>query len=198
MWKREESAPAPELPETLAPSREPGPASAPPAPRARASIGRSIAIRGEVTGEEDLVIEGRVDGAVDLKQHSVTVGSGGLVKAGITGRMVTVEGTVQGDIRAEEVVVLRSTAVVQGDITTPRLVLEDGASFRGAVDMGDKPEARVPVGSAPRVDRVGSAADGKPADAKPADAKPADAKPAASAPPNQGGKGGGSAALAGT
>jgi cytoskeletal protein CcmA (bactofilin family) len=90
------------------------------------------------------------------------------------------------------VVVLRSTAVVQGDITTPRLVLEDGASFRGAVDMGDNSEARAPVGSAPvgpapRADRVGSAAD----------ARAADAKAAASAPPNQGGKGGGSASLSG-
>jgi cytoskeletal protein CcmA (bactofilin family) len=183
MWKRDETALAPELPETLAPIREPGPASTRTASRPQASIGRSITIKGEVTGDEDLVIEGHVDGAVDLKQHSVTVGPEGQVKAGVAGRVVTVEGTVHGNLRAEEVVVLRSTARVQGDITAPRLVLEDGASFRGAVDMGAKPEGRAPVGSALRVEREGSATDGR---------------PAASVPPTQGGKGGGGAASAGT
>lgn len=189
MWKREESAHVPELPETLTALREPGPAPTPTAARVRASIGRSITIRGEVTGEEDLVIEGRVDGSVDLKQHAVTVGPGGMVKAGIAGRIVTVEGTVQGDLHGEEVVVLRSTAVVQGDITTPRLVLEDGASFRGAVDMGDRPGGRAVGGSAPPGDRVGAVAE-----AKAAEAKAADARAAASAPPGQGGKGAGGAA----
>jgi len=90
-----------------------------------------------VTGDEDLLIEGSVEGSVDLKQHAVTVGSEGRVRAGITGRVVTVEGTVHGDLRADEMVVLRSTAQVEGDITAPRVVLEAGASFRGAVDMGD-------------------------------------------------------------
>jgi len=89
-----------------------------------------------VTGDEDLIIEGKVDGSVDLKQHSVTVGVEGQVKAGVTGRAVTVEGSVEGDLRAEEIVVLRSSARVLGDITAPRVVLEDGASFRGAVNMG--------------------------------------------------------------
>lgn len=139
MWKKDDASQALEPPPVTPPSK-PRPNEIPAAgatTRGRASIGRSITIRGEVTGDEDLLIEGRVDGSVDLKQHSVTVGAEGLVKAGITGRVVTVEGTVEGDLRAEEVVVLRSTARVQGDVTAPRLVLEDGASFRGAVDMGD-------------------------------------------------------------
>jgi cytoskeletal protein CcmA (bactofilin family) len=94
-----------------------------------------------VTGDEDLLIEGRVDGSVDLKQHSVTVGPEGQVKAGIAGRVVTIEGTVEGDLRAEEQVVLRSTASVKGDITAPRVVLEDGATFQGGVEMGDPARA---------------------------------------------------------
>lgn len=113
----------------------------------RATIGRSITIKGEVSGDEDLLIQGRVDGTVDLKQHSVTVGGEGKVNANITGRVVTVEGEVEGDLQAEEQVILRNSARVQGDIQAPRVVLEDGASFRGLVDMGDKSKAQGKAGS---------------------------------------------------
>lgn len=107
----------------------------------RATIGRSIIIKGEVRGEEDLLIQGQVDGSVDLKEHAVTVGGDGRVKADISARIVTVEGQVEGDLRAKEQVILRSSARVQGDLTAPRVVLEDGASFRGLVDMGEGVEA---------------------------------------------------------
>lgn len=135
MWKKEDTAQdetrgAPS-PAVRAPEPPRSPSSSP------ATIGSSITIRGEVTGDEDLLIEGRVDGSVDLKKHTVTVGAEGQVKAGISGRVVTVEGRVDGDLNAEEMVVLRSSAQVQGDITAPRVVLEDGASFRGGVDMGE-------------------------------------------------------------
>jgi cytoskeletal protein CcmA (bactofilin family) len=158
MWKKEDML-APTRPEVAPPTRpevaatrpemaaarpEPAPSadrSGPSkAPRERATIGRSITIRGDVTGDEDLLIQGRVDGSVNLKQHSVTVGSEGEVKANISGRVVTVEGSVEGNLSAEEQVILRSSARVQGDIAAPRLVLEDGARFRGGVDMGETPE----------------------------------------------------------
>ncbi len=103
----------------------------------RATIGPSITIKGEVSGDEDLLIQGRIDGSVNLKLQSVTVGREGRVKANISGRIVTVEGEVEGDLRAQEQVILRSSARVQGDITAPRVVLEDGANFRGLVDMGE-------------------------------------------------------------
>jgi cytoskeletal protein CcmA (bactofilin family) len=103
----------------------------------RATIGRSITIKGEVTGDEDLLIQGRVDGSIDLKQHAITVGREGEVKANITGRIVTVEGKVEGNLSADEQVILRASATVQGDISAPRVVLEDGARFRGGVDMAD-------------------------------------------------------------
>ena len=104
---------------------------------ALATVGRKIKIRGEVTGEEDLLIEGYFEGSVDLRSHSVTVGSEGSVKASIRGRTVIIEGKVQGDLAAEEQIVLLSSASVEGDLAAPRVVLEDGAYFRGGVDMGD-------------------------------------------------------------
>ena len=135
MWKKEEvPSPSPAPQSSAAPRVE---RHASPAAGERATIGRSITIRGEVTGDEDLLIQGRVEGSVDLKQHSVTVGSEGDVKASINGRVVVVEGRVDGNIHAEEQVILRTSATVQGDITAPRVVLEDGARFRGGVDMGD-------------------------------------------------------------
>lgn len=135
MWKREGT---PEPASTGRPEPVPGPERVKPmkATGERATIGSSITIRGEVTGEEDLLIQGRVEGSVNLKQHSVTVGREGEVKADIVGRVITVEGNVEGDLTADEQVVLRSSALVQGDITAPRVVLEDGARFRGGVDMG--------------------------------------------------------------
>jgi cytoskeletal protein CcmA (bactofilin family) len=141
MWKKEEMpapTPTPRMDTTPAPERSaPAPTSHSHATGERATIGRSITIRGEVTGDEDLLIQGRVDGSVDLKQHSVTVGREGEVKANIIGRVVTVEGKVEGNLSADEQVILRASATVQGDISAPRVVLEDGARFRGGVDMGE-------------------------------------------------------------
>jgi cytoskeletal protein CcmA (bactofilin family) len=138
MWKKDET---PE--QATEPRREPPretrerSGSTPPAGGPPAAIGRSIRIRGEVSGDEDLLIQGHVDGTVNLGQHAVTVGSEGEVKADITARLVTVEGRVVGDLTAQEQVILRGSARVEGDITAPRVVLEDGAQFRGGVDMGE-------------------------------------------------------------
>ncbi len=141
MWKKDE----PTRPTTADSSPAQAPAATrPPAPSRpaasgaeRAVIGPSISITGEVSGDEDLLIEGRIEGTVALEQHAVTVGREGRVKAGISGRTVVVEGSVEGDVRALEQVILRSSARVVGDVTAPRVVLEDGATFRGRVDMGD-------------------------------------------------------------
>jgi cytoskeletal protein CcmA (bactofilin family) len=140
MWKKEEQdteRPAARAETAAAAQRPTRHASS----SERATIGRSISIRGDVTGDEDLLIQGRVDGSVDLSDHAVTVGPDGEVKASIVGRVVVVEGAVEGNLRADEQVVLRSSAHVQGDIEAPRVILEDGARFRGGVDMGE-PDAR--------------------------------------------------------
>ncbi len=132
MWKREEAQPdqppaeqpRPEMPKVAA-SRS-----------GMAMIGPSIWIRGDVTGSEDLLIQGRVDGSVTLDLHTVSVGSEGRVNANITGRVIVIEGEVEGDLTALEQIVLLGSARVQGDIKAPRVVLKDGATFRGLVDMG--------------------------------------------------------------
>ncbi len=146
MWKKEDmpepvtySRPEPTVPEPMRPIPTTGPVveRVSSTKEERATIGRSITIRGDVTGDEDLLIQGRIDGSVDLKQHSVTIGREGDVKADVGARLIVVEGRVQGNLRAEEQVVLKSSAQVQGDIVAPRVVLEDGARFRGGVDMGE-------------------------------------------------------------
>ena len=141
MWKKDdEPGPAPTATQPKEQTPRPEPTRTEAGTGERATIGRSITIRGDVSGDEDLLIQGRVDGSVDLKQQSVTVGQEGRVKANIAGRVVIVEGEVEGDLQAEEQIILRSTATVKGDITASRVVLEDGASFRGGVDMGDPSE----------------------------------------------------------
>lgn len=133
MWKKDEEKPGEQKP-VQDPSGKTSRGSRT-APSKPAIIGPSIAIEGDVSGDEDLLIHGRVDGSVDLDQHSVTVGAKGRVNAQITGRVVIVEGEVEGDLKADEQVILRSAARVEGDITAPRVVLEDGAAFKGLVDM---------------------------------------------------------------
>lgn len=136
MWKKEET-----MPDYTTPNQDRIPqaplTTATTAPAERATVGRSIVFRGDLSGEEDLVIQGRVEGSVNLGQHSVTVGPDGEVIASIVGRVVTVEGRVEGNIDGAEQVTLKSSSHVKGDITAPRVVLENGARFRGLVDMGD-------------------------------------------------------------
>jgi cytoskeletal protein CcmA (bactofilin family) len=146
MWKKEEEqTPGARDIHAEKPAAGPNPTPSKPAAGERATIGRSITIKGEVSGDEDLLIQGTVDGTVNLKQQTVTVGKEGRVKADITGRVVTVEGEVEGNLKAEEQVVLRSSARVQGDIVAPRVVLEDGGVFRGGIDMGDQVSKEKPA-----------------------------------------------------
>ena len=117
-----------------------GPAGSAPAPVPRrgggtATIGPSISIKGDVTGDEDLLIQGRVEGQVKLAKHNITVGPDGQVKADLEGRIVVVEGRVEGDLRGQEQIILRHTARVDGSISSPRVTLEDGAVFRGGIEM---------------------------------------------------------------
>ena len=135
MWKKDENPQgSPAQPRPVKPAAG-GRAQIPRTTNGPATIGPSITIKGDVTGDEDLVIQGRVEGTVDLTKHNVTVGPEGRVKANIFGRMVTIEGEVEGDLLGQEQVVLRRSARVQGNITAPRVALEDGATFRGGIDM---------------------------------------------------------------
>jgi cytoskeletal protein CcmA (bactofilin family) len=102
---------------------------------APAVIGSSITVKGDISGDEDVMILGRVQGTVNLAQHNVTIGPSGRVKADVHGKMVIVEGEVDGDLRAGEQIILRKTAKVEGSISAPRVALEDGAVFRGGIEM---------------------------------------------------------------
>lgn len=168
MWKKEDEQST--QPRVESPSRTPDPKAATQGP-ARATIGPSITIRGDVTGSEDLLIQGQVDGSVTLENHTVGVGSEGRVKADIVGRVITIEGNVEGDLTAQEQIVLRGSAQVKGDIKAPRVVLEDGATFRGLVDMGS------PGGKEKEKEKAASES-GR-ASAKGADAGKGNGKPAA-------------------
>ena len=98
-------------------------------------IGPSIKIKGEVTGDEDLVIQGKVEGTIDLNDHEVSVGQSGQVFADIKAKVIKIDGEVTGDIAGNEKVVISKSGNVRGNIVAPRVTLEDGAIFKGSIDM---------------------------------------------------------------
>lgn len=100
-----------------------------------AVIGASITIKGDISGEENLVIAGKVTGNVTFANHEVTISSGGCVNADVTANIVKIEGEVKGDLTGNEKVVISKTGKVQGNIVAPRVTLEDGAKFKGSIDM---------------------------------------------------------------
>lgn len=98
-------------------------------------IGASIKIKGDIVGDENLVIEGEVDGQVLLNNHELTIGASGKVTANLKAKTVRIDGTVTGDIDGQELVVVNKTGRVLGNIVAPRVTLEDGAQFKGSIDM---------------------------------------------------------------
>jgi cytoskeletal protein CcmA (bactofilin family) len=172
MWKRDEAV------------KPPQPAAAPvipPVPQESSSvraeavrhqekdtvnIGKSVVIKGDLSGSEDLTIEGQVEGKIELRQNVLTIGANGKIKASIFAKAVIVQGEVTGDITASERVDIRDAGSVDGDLSAPRIAIADGAHFRGSIDM----------------QRQGvKAPDVKATDTKPADVKPATPVPAVTA-----------------
>jgi cytoskeletal protein CcmA (bactofilin family) len=110
----------------------------------RAHIGRSVVIKGELDGSEDLVIDGHVEGKIELREHTLTIGSNGRIKAQIFAKAVIVLGELTGNISAAEKVEIRENGAVDGDIVSPRVAIAEGAHFRGSIDMqrkGQPPKA---------------------------------------------------------
>ena len=105
-----------------------------------AHIGKSVLIKGELSGSEDLYLDGEVEGSIDLKEHSLIIGPHGRVRANVMARDVVVHGKVDGNVSGTERVELKRSAVLVGDISTQRIVIEDGAFFKGAIDI--KKDAR--------------------------------------------------------
>ena len=108
-----------------------------------ALIGPGIRINGEISGDENLVVEGRVDGKIRLDMHQVEVGQSGRVNADITANVIKIAGEVRGDITGTEKVIILRSGNVHGNIVAPRMTLEDGAIFKGSIDM-DPGEAAKP------------------------------------------------------
>jgi len=174
MWKRDEAVRPPQ------PTAAPTPSHVPEATPVRTeptrqhqerdmvNIGKSVIIKGELSGSEDLTIEGQVEGKIELRQNILTIGPNGKIKAQVFAKTVVVQGEVTGNITATERVDIRDAGSVDGDLSAPRVAIADGAHFRGAIDMQK--------GGAPK-----AAGDSKAADVKPA-SPPATAPASTSTP----------------
>jgi cytoskeletal protein CcmA (bactofilin family) len=103
-----------------------------------ATIGQSVQINGELTGQEDLIIDGKIDGKIVLKDHQLTIGANGHINAEVHAKAVQINGQVSGNIIADDKVEITPSGSVIGDITAPRVALADGSSFKGSIDMGRK------------------------------------------------------------
>jgi len=145
MWKRDEAVRPTSTPASGAPVT-PMQMTTPPSPqpdgrrieRDVVNIGKSVVIKGELNGSEDLTIEGQVEGKIELKEHALTIGPNGKIKAQVFAKSVIVLGEVNGNVTATEKVDIRDGGSVDGDIVSPRVAIAEGAHFRGSVDMQRK------------------------------------------------------------
>jgi cytoskeletal protein CcmA (bactofilin family) len=102
------------------------------------NIGKSVVIKGELNGSEDLTIEGHVEGTIQLRDHVLTIGPNGKIKAQVFAKMVIVLGEVQGNVTASDKVDIRDNGSVEGDLIAPRIAIAEGAHFKGTIDMQRK------------------------------------------------------------
>lgn len=158
MWKRDD-APRPAVPPATpttpqTPAPPPSAVEQPAVPRSAGvpersamsmgNIGKSVVIKGELNGSEDLTIEGQVDGKIELKDNVLTIGTNGKIKAQVFAKTVIVLGEVVGNVTATEKVDIRDNGSVDGDITSPKVAIAEGAHFRGAIDMNRGGQAAAP------------------------------------------------------
>jgi cytoskeletal protein CcmA (bactofilin family) len=156
MWKRDEAVRPASGQQPAAPQPPVSGMAGVPGPRLEASkvmerdvvnIGKSVVIKGELNGSEDLTIEGHVEGTIQLRDHVLTIGPNGKIKAQVFAKSVIVLGEVTGNVTASEKVDIRDAGSVDGDIVSPRVAIAEGAHFRGSVDMQRK--SGVPVTAKP-------------------------------------------------
>jgi cytoskeletal protein CcmA (bactofilin family) len=106
--------------------------------RVAAWVGKALRVEGRIISSEDLTIDGSVDGSIELGDHTLTIGQGADVRADLTARTITISGSVTGSVRATEMVDLRPTGSVTGDITTPKFLMADGAAAKGRIEAGTR------------------------------------------------------------
>ena len=104
-------------------------------------VGQSLSVKGEISGQDKLYVDGEVEGTIELADHHLTIGPNGRVQADIHAREIVIQGKVQGSIRASERIEIRKSGSVIGDLVTARIVIEDGAFFKGSIDI-QKPEEK--------------------------------------------------------
>ena len=108
------------------------------------NIGPSIQIKGELQGDEDLTIDGRIEGKIDLREHNLTIGPNGKIKADLFAKTILIAGEVTGNAHAAERVEIAPSGRLTGNISAPRITIADGAHFKGTVDMERGTEIRFP------------------------------------------------------
>jgi cytoskeletal protein CcmA (bactofilin family) len=124
--------------------------------RGAATIGKAVKVNGQIISQEDLYVDGDVEGTIELIQHKLTIGPNGKVHAAIKAREVVVLGSIQGNVDASDKIEIRKDAKLVGDIKTARIIIEDGAYFKGSIDIV-KPEPK-PAAHAPRPQAAAQAA----------------------------------------
>jgi cytoskeletal protein CcmA (bactofilin family) len=170
MWNRrkeEEFAPKPAsappkaselakegIPMSTLPGRASEPAFDSPRGPSSATLGKSVIVKGQIFSREDLTIDGEVEGTVELQEHRLTVGPNGKVLATVKAREIVVLGTIHGNVEASDKIDIRKEAKLVGDIKTARIVIEDGAYFKGNIDIA---RVEAPRAAAPRPQPVASA-----------------------------------------
>lgn len=107
-----------------------------------AHIGKSVVVKGDLTGSEDLYVDGQVEGSIDLQGNSLTVGPNGQIRANVSAKTVIVQGKLEGNINATERVDFRKSAIAVGDVITQRVAIEEGAYFKGKVDISKAETSR--------------------------------------------------------
>jgi cytoskeletal protein CcmA (bactofilin family) len=154
MWTRKDDE-KPQTPTPKAPAQAPtaAPSYQPPrtveTPRMdtyradMAHIGKSVVVKGELSGSEDLYLDGEVEGSIDLRDHSLIIGPNSRVRANLFAKDVAIHGKVDGNVTATNKAELKKSAVLNGDIHTQRIVIEDGAFFKGSIDVHKGDPARM-------------------------------------------------------
>jgi cytoskeletal protein CcmA (bactofilin family) len=125
--------------------------------RGAASIGKAVKVNGQIKSQEDLYVDGDVEGTIELMQHKLTIGPNGKVHAAVKAREVVVLGSIQGNVEASDRIEIRKDAKLVGDIKTARIIIEDGAYFKGSIDIV-KPEPKAAPAPAPRPQQSAPAA----------------------------------------
>jgi cytoskeletal protein CcmA (bactofilin family) len=126
-------------PMSSAPGRIPEPYPETPRSVGMASLGKSVMVKGQIFSREDLTVDGEVEGTIDVQDHRLTIGPNGKVNAGVKAREIIVLGAINGNVEAADKVDIRKEARVVGDIRTARIVVEDGAFFKGSIDIIREP-----------------------------------------------------------